>query len=434
VNKSYKIVINIGWLVVDNIFRLFSGLFIGVWIARHLGPEKYGLLGYATAFSSIFTTIATLGLQSVVVRDLLKSKNDANEIIGTTVVLKIFGGLFSYIIMIMTAVILFDGAKQKETVVILVGIGVLFRFSDGLIYFFESNLESKLIVLIQNIGFIVFALVKVGLIINDAPLWLFAVVIAVEQLVVTVFVVWCYNFKGYAVRGLRWSKVRAQNLILNCWPLLISSIFVTVFMKIDVLMLSHIKGDDAAGVYSAASKISEIFYFIPVAIVKSMAPYIVEAKETGGEYYANVIQGLYGGLVWLGISISVLLTLSSEMIVSRVFGVQYSGASAVVAVHVWGLVFVFVGVASSQWILVENLQILSLQRTVLGAAINIAINYAYINNYGAIASAWATVISFAFTSVLFDLVNKKTRPQFVVKIKALNPINTVNSIKFCIYE
>ena len=66
-----KIVDNIGWLFIDRLFRLGVGLFIGAWLARYLGPEQFGLLSFAGAFVGLFGTFAVLGLQNIVVRDLV---------------------------------------------------------------------------------------------------------------------------------------------------------------------------------------------------------------------------------------------------------------------------------------------------------------------------------------------------------------------------
>ena len=67
-----KILDNIGWLFFDKVLRMGVGLLVGVWVARYLGPEKYGLFNFAAAFVGMFIAVSGLGLQSIVVRDIVR--------------------------------------------------------------------------------------------------------------------------------------------------------------------------------------------------------------------------------------------------------------------------------------------------------------------------------------------------------------------------
>ena len=88
-----KIIGNTGWLFADRFLRIIVELFIGVWIARYLGPEKFGLYSYAIAFVALFSAFSTLGLDRIVVREIVKEPTDKDEIIGTAFILKFIGGI-----------------------------------------------------------------------------------------------------------------------------------------------------------------------------------------------------------------------------------------------------------------------------------------------------------------------------------------------------
>jgi hypothetical protein len=60
----------------EQVLRMIAGLLVGIWVARYLGPEQFGVFSYATAFVAIFSAAAKLGLDGIVVRDLVK------EVIG----------------------------------------------------------------------------------------------------------------------------------------------------------------------------------------------------------------------------------------------------------------------------------------------------------------------------------------------------------------
>ena len=76
--KSYqgfmKYFKNTSWLFGEKILRMIVGLFVGIWVARYLGPEQFGLFSYAQGFVGLFTAISTLELDGIVVRELIKDE------------------------------------------------------------------------------------------------------------------------------------------------------------------------------------------------------------------------------------------------------------------------------------------------------------------------------------------------------------------------
>ena len=119
---------------------------------------------------------------------------------------------------------------------------------------------------------------------------------------------------------------------------------------------------------------------------------------------------------------SAKMTFLSKQIVTLLYGEAYQDAGTVLAIHVWAAISVFLGVASGKWFLAENRQLLSLQRTVLGAVVNVALNFWFIPIYGAVGAALATVLSYTITVFFADLMHKETKKMFSMKVSALNPL------------
>jgi O-antigen/teichoic acid export membrane protein len=179
-------------------------------------------------------------------------------------------------------------------------------------------------------------------------------------------------------------------------------------------------GEEAVGIYSAALRISQAWYFVPMVIVASVFPSILEAKKHSNEKYLLRFQNLYDLMTFISVAISLLITFLADPIIRILFGNSYAEASAVLSIHIWTSIFVFLGVASGRWFIAENLQILNLQRAVLGAAINVCLNVLLIPNYGAIGAAIATMISFSISGLFFDLIQRGTREMFFMKIRSFN--------------
>jgi O-antigen/teichoic acid export membrane protein len=419
-----KIVDNIGWLFFDKVLRMGLGLLVGVWVARYLGPEQFGLFSFALAFVGMFGAVAGLGLQSIVVRDMVRDPSCKEETLGTAAILQMVGGLLAYSCVMGTIFWLRPDDGLAKLLVAILGTVMLFKFSEVALYWFESQVLSKYIVWVQNGCFLVFAAIKVGLIVSNAPLLAFVWTTAAEALMVAVLILFMLGLRGPNLKKLRFSLLRAKTLLVDSWPLLLSSMAIMVYMKIDQIMLGQMLGDDAVGIYSAAVRISEVWYFIPMMIVASVFPAILEAKKRDETQYLQRLQRLYDLMVWLSVAIALPMTFISTPIVVALFGHAYAESGPVLAIHIWASVFVFLGVASNQWYIAENRQILGFQRTLLGLVINILLNYILIPEFGVLGAAFATLCGQIAAAWLFDLLQLSTRGVFFMKAKSFNLFKT----------
>lgn len=370
----------------------------------------------------MFGAVAGLGLQSIVVRDIVRDPACKEETLGTAAVLQLLGGLLAYGCVLGSIFWLRPEDTVAQLLVAILSSIMLFRFSDVALYWFESQVLSKYIVWVQNGCFLIFAVIKVGLILSHASLLAFAWATAAEALIVAVLIFLMLGLRGPKLQHLRFSLLRAKTLLADSWPLLLSGMAIMVYMKIDQIMLGQMLGDDAVGIYSAAVRISEVWYFIPMMIVASVFPAILEAKKRDEAQYLQRLQRLYDLMVWLSVAIALPMTFVSTPIVVALFGSAYAESGTVLAIHIWASVFVFLGVASSQWFVAENRQILSFQRTVLGAVINMVLNYLLIPKFGVLGAAYATVLAQASVCLFYDLLQEETRPMFAMKLKSFNPM------------
>lgn len=414
-----KIVDNIGWLFFDKILRMSVGLFIGVWIARYLGPEQFGLFNFAVAFSGLFGALAGLGLRSIVVRDIVRDPDGAQLTLGTAALLHLLSGLVVFVVMLTAISYARPDDALARGMVAVVGSVIMLKVSDIAVYWFESQVLSKYTVWVQNGAFLVFSAIKVGMILQEAPLIAFAWVVLGEAAVVAVFLLIAIGRKGPNLVQLGASLARGKTLLKDSWPLLLSGVAITFYMRIDQVMLGQMIDDKAVGIYSAAVRISEVWYFFPMVIVASVFPAILETKKRSEVLYDARFQRLYDLMVVLSMSVALPMTFLATPIVNLLYGESYSESGTVLALHIWASVFVFLGVASGKWFVAENRQILSLQRSVLGAIVNVGLNMVLIPRYEVTGAAVATVISYGVAVVLADLITNETRHIFRMKIRSL---------------
>ncbi|MDK9693917.1 MAG: flippase, partial [Sulfurimonas sp.] len=416
---------NTSWLLGEKILRMIVGLFVGIWVARYLGPEQFGLFSYAQSFVGLFTAIATLGLDGIVVRELVRDESRRDELIGTAFWLKLIGA-FGVLLILAIAVNFTSNDHTTNIIVFIVASATVFQSFNVVDLYFQSKVLSKYIVYANVISLFFSSIVKVALILSDAPLVAFAWVVLFDSFVLACGFIYFflktnnrYTNTQTTITNLTFNKSIAVNLLRDSWPLILSGIVISIYMKIDQVMIQEMMGSEAVGQYAAAVRISEAWYFIPTVVASSLFPAIVNAKKISEELYYARLQKLYDLMVWMAIAIALPMTFLSDWVVNLLYGEQYIEAGNVLMIHIWAGVFVFLGVSSGKWLLNENLQIFSTINTTIGAIVNVVLNYVLIQKMGIVGAAWATLISYFIAAYFCLLFWKKTRVNFINLSKSL---------------
>jgi len=395
------------------------GVLIGIWIARYLGPEQFGLYSYAIAFVALLSVLSTLGLEQVVVRNLVRDEARKDETLGTAFVLRLLGGIITLLSAGGAIWLLQPGSELTQWLVVIIAAGAIFQAFDIVDYWFQSRVQSKYTVYARDAAFLLAAIVKVGLILIQAPLIAFAWAILAETFLSAVGLFVAYRLSGERFSAWRADLKGGRALLAESWPLILSAFSVVIYMKIDQVMLNLMVGTEAVGIFSAATRISEAWYFIPTVIVSSVFPSIIQAKRFGERLYYERLQKLFSLMIGVAFVIAIPMTFLSKTIVVLLFGEPFAGAGSILAIHIWAAVFVFVGVAQSSWYVTEGFTKVLLRRTAASAVLNVVLNLILIPSYGGIGAAVATVISYAYSAYLGNLIDTKTRHIFYLQTKAL---------------
>jgi O-antigen/teichoic acid export membrane protein len=409
---------NTSWLLGEKILRMTLGLFVGVWVARYLGPERFGLFSYAQSFVALFAAIATLGLDGIVIRELVKDQSKRDSLLGTAFILKLTGAV---LVLLFLAVSVFFQSNDHQTnlLIFIIASATVFQSFNIIDFYFQSKVLSKYVVYSNVFSLLLSSVIKVILILNEAPLIAFAYVILFDSLVLASGFIYFYFQNKLPIFAWSFDKNWAKSLLKDSWPLILSGLVVSMYMKIDLVMIKNMLGSADVGQYAAAVRLSEIWYFIPLVVSSSLFPAILNAKKISTELYYSRIQQLYDLMAWIAIAIAIPMTFLSDWVVHLLYGAQFSAAGGVLMIHIWSAVFVFLGVASSKWFIAEGLQRYTFYRTLFGAIVNIGLNFVLIPQHGIYGAAIATLVSQFVASYLFNVVNKKSRITFVLHSKAL---------------
>jgi O-antigen/teichoic acid export membrane protein len=393
-----KILRNIGWLSAERLIRMVLSFLVGVYVIRYLGPEQFGQLSYSTSFVFLFLAITKLGLDEIVVRNLVKQQEASAKILGTAFVLKLIGCVLALFI-VSGGIILSteDGLVRWMTVII--AFSMIFTCFDILDLWFQSQVISKSIAIVRSLQFVISSLAKMGFIWLQLPVISFAYLFVADTIIRAIGMTWVYlKDQQHLVGRWKFDKSVAVDLLQNSWPLILSGVMVTINMNIDQVMLGNMSTSEELGNYAAAVKFSEVWYFIPTVICSSVFPAIVQAKQQSRQEYYAKIQQLYDFMSFLSLSIALVVAFTSENVLTRLLGAEYASAGTILTLHIWSGIFIFFGVARGNWLVIEDMTRLSLITQLMGAATNVVLNIFFIKQYGAIGAAIATMISYAVSS------------------------------------
>lgn len=410
-----KVAANIGWLFFDKFLRMGMGLFIGAWVARYLGPEKYGMFNYAFAYVALFGSFATFGLEKLVIRELVSRPADQDTILGSTFFVRLLGAGAAAVLATVSIGYVRANNHIIFILVILSSTGLIVQAFKTLDLYFQSQVQSKYTVIAYNSAFLVSSLVKVILILNKADLFAFAGVALGEIILGTFILILFYHFKANAhIVNWKPSMFQATSFIRESWPLILANISSMLNMRIDQIFIGKMLNDAAVGNYSVAVKISEIWLMIPMMLGGSIYPKIIEAKKKSHSLYIYRLHKIFFFMCCFTLPVALLVSFNSEFIIGLIFGNRYSDAGTILSIHIWSGVPYMVTFAYGQMFYIEKLIKLTFFTSLFTPVCNIGLNMYLIPRYGAVGAAVATMVtSFGVCmislSLLYVNVKKKNR-------------------------
>ncbi len=399
---------NTTWLLGGQIFRMGLGLFVSVAVARHLGPGDFGLYNYVLSIVLLVGVVGQLGLQQLAKRELVESPERHDEIMGTCFVLNLLAGVTIYAVMLI-----FVATQTDRSLVLglfaLLGSSLLLSPLSCIELWFQSQLRSDLSVLATSISLALFAGLKVHAIIKGAGLITFGYLFIFEAIVLCLLQVYFYrkHFGSIFQWQIRWPT--ALSFLHKSWPLILSGLAVTVYMRIDQIMLGAMLNEKIVGEYSVAVRISALWYFIPSMLATSLFPAILNARKHSVALYEKRLQAYFDLNAGLAYVICLPLSLAAPWVVAILFGAEYAAAAPILAIHTWSSLFVFLGVARGQYLVAEQMFKFSMYCTVTGAFVNIFLNYYLIPIFGGPGAAIATLSSQILSAFISSFAWKGTR-------------------------
>ncbi|MEK7818238.1 MAG: flippase [Bacteroidota bacterium] len=410
---------NLTWLSFDRVVRTIGAVFVNVIITRYLGPENFGILNYAIAFAGIFTPIIGLGLNAIVIRDIVRNVENKDEILGTAFVLRKYGGVVAIIFSAVGIFLIKPDDYRMQILVIITSIGLAFQAFEVIDFWFQSQVQSKYTVIAKNLAFFIIAIFKIIFVLLNADILVFIILGSIEFVVAALALIYMYKKSGNTIRKWKYSSEQAKYFLASCWPIIISDIAVFAQIRIDQIMIGHFLSNKELGFYAAAQRLSEPLGFIPMIILTSVYPVFLKIKEKSEKEFYERLTNLYRLMFILTILICLPISFFSEAIVNLLYGKEFLFSASILSLLIWTRFYAFYGVARSIVISADNLFTHTLISSSCGVTVNLISNYFLIPKIGIVGAIISTHLSFIVTIFLFDAFAKKTQTNFKAMIYAM---------------
>jgi PST family polysaccharide transporter len=377
-------------------------------LARYLGHERMGEYGAIYAYLTLYSFLATFGLDQILAREVSRRRAEAAQIFHTGSLVALgfaaAGALFAPLLAPMFG---YTGTVRWLIAVAAIDILILppIRFS-GIV--FQVDMRQWYMVATGLLRQVLWLVALVLLAMGKAA---FYQVIVARTLcgVAEAALVVVFSRRGGLLEGpRRFIREEARQMLRDGLPLVMSSIAVGIYHRIDQVMLHKMTGDRALGPYVIAVQLIELFSVFPVALMSSLFP-VLSRTASDDPRFMHYLGTSYRLLLLVVFGVCAIITPVAAPMIQLLYGKEYLPTAALLIVLVWSEVPVFFGVVISNAMVARGLQRYLPLSTVVGAVTNILLNLVLIPRYGALGASWATVVSYSLAGMLMFLCFPATR-------------------------
>lgn len=413
-----KTVNNAGWIIFGKVAQGVINLLVGLLTARYLGPSNYGIINYAGAYIAFFTSLCTLGINSVLVKELIDNPDKEGEILGSSILMRMASSILSAITIIGIVSVVDRDEPTTILVVALCSIGVIFHVFEVFNYWFQAQFKSKITSMASLVAYAITAAYKVYLIVTDKSIEYFAVSTSIDYIVVAIILYICY--KKYNGQKLSCSLATGKRILSKSCHFILPGLMVAVYGQTDKLMLKQLISDTEIGYYSTATTVCNMCVFVMGAIITSVYPSIMQANKEGNEKeFERLNKILYAIVFYLSVFVSVLFAVLAELVIYILYGEAYLPAVNPLRIVTWYTAFSYLGVARNAWVVGKDRQKYLIWIYASAALSNVLLNLWLIPIWGASGAALASLAAQIITVMITPFFIKPLRRNSVLMLEAI---------------
>ncbi len=400
---------NTSWSLLNRIITTIVSFAVTAYMVRYLGPANYGQLSYAISFVGIFGILSTLGIDSIVYRNLIEHKDKHAEYLGTALGLKLIAGVIAYIITVSIATFYVPQSDISHFLIWIIASTYIFNAWNIIVFEFQSHINQKTLSIISLVVLLTLSALKLLVIAFDKGIIYFAFIFALEAILYSLSYILVRRKLYIPFSSWKFSISSAWAMLKEAWPLLLASSFALIYTRIDQVMIKHLIDNSSVGIYDAAVRIAEAWLTIPNLIVVSLFPSIIHARKVSFASYKKRTLSLALFMAGLACMASVFVMLFGSWMIRILYGEAYISGTSVLYIYTWASIWTSIGLVTYYYLLSERKTHILFWSSCIAMIINIVLNSIWIPQFGIVGAAWATFFSYiAIALPLITLIRKKT--------------------------
>jgi O-antigen/teichoic acid export membrane protein len=413
-----RVGVNVAWLGLDKVYSTALALVVSIFVARHLGVADFGLFTYALAFVTLLQVPATLGLEEVLVRELVRYPEQRNEILGTSFFLRLFGGVLTMGIVALAVQFARPDDPRARLMVMITSLLYIPQTALVVQRWYSARLLAKYNVLSSNIALTLTSALRLGMVLGNLPLvwfvWSNVALVAINAVAVHVF----YAASGEAVIHWRFRWHWCRQLLHDAWPQIPSGIAAAAQNQLGALMIGSMLGDARLGPYAVAYRFYALLVVVPDIVCQSLAPTLTRAKANDQLHYFRRLTQSYRLLFVLYLATLIPILVLGLGGIRLVYGRAFSEAGPLILYFSIPLLLIYVGQLRMWYIIIENQLRYAMWISLAQAAATIVCNYFLIQWFGAIG-AIATIAIGALVVFTSDAIFVPARKNLLAVWRAI---------------
>ena len=391
-NKN-KIAKNVFWAMLGKVINMTATLFVGILVARYLGPENYGLMNYVISYVTLFSILATFGLDHIEIRELSKKPGNRDFILGTSFRLRCLFATIANIVIVFTLWI--NKTDMFTSIMVMMYSLSLYTGTFNVIRnYFTSIIKNEYVVKTEIMRTILGSFIKIVLLWFKSPVEYFVAATLFDTFLVSSGYVMSYHKLVGKVSCWKYDKELAPFLIKESFPLLLSGAAVVIYQRIDQVMIGNMIDHEAVGYFATAGKFVNLILFLPTVLTQTVTPLVIKAKQSGNQKEYEMKQKQMVSIVtWIAIMLATIVSIFSYWLIRYTFGVQYLAAVPVLQIMAWKTLGMALSSSAGQVIIMEGIQKWAVVKNLLGCLCCVVFNYLLLPTYGIVGCAWVTILT-----------------------------------------
>nr|WP_296959498.1 flippase [uncultured Mediterraneibacter sp.] len=406
-SSSKRFISNIGWLMGGKIVNMILQFVVSLATARYLGPSNFGTINYVAAFVSFFSSIASLGLAVIVIKEISTNKYDNNEVVWTSIWLRFGTAILSTISIITLMFITNRNDSMIVQIAFLESLSILFSSFDTINYYFQAKLLSKWSSIAGVLAYIGMSLYRIYLLATGADIVWFAFATSTDMIFLTIFLMIFYvKIEGFRPK-FNWNI--GKRLLKQSYHYLIAGLITILYAQVDRIMLGNMLDKTSVGYYSAALTISTLWSMIPTALIQSISPVLYEAAGKDRTLYLRRLRQSYAVLFWLNAAYSIFVGVFAHWVILLLYGKDYLAGTAALKIVVWYYGLSTMSTLNQVYLANDEKNKYINLFCIVGLITDVILNFILIPVMGINGAAIATLITHIVIQIIVPYIYKDTR-------------------------